>query len=208
MPGRAPRRSLHNGDALSPLSRFILDRLGRAVVLLDAEGAVVDANACAHKVLAGGHGIAARNGRLTFADAQFDGRFLRMLAHPPARTAGLRSIAASLRPADGGDPCRVVVTQAHDHGSERGVRYIVLLYTADGGRGIALDVLAELYGLTRAQADVARSLYEGYSVEETAEQLQLSPNTVRTHLKQIFTKCDVQSQRELLHTLATGPQVL
>ena len=38
--------------------------------------------------------------------------------------------------------------------------------------------------------------------------LDLSRNTVCTHLKQIFSRCEVRSQRELLHLLATGPQDL
>ena len=59
-----------------------------------------------------------------------------------------------------------------------------------------------------AQADVARSLFAGHSVEETARLLGLSPNTVRTHLKQVFTKCEVNSQAELMHLLALGPQDL
>jgi len=55
---------------------------------------------------------------------------------------------------------------------------------------------------------VARSLFAGRSVEETAKELDLSLNTVRTHLKQIFTKCEVNSQAELLHLLAMGPHDL
>ncbi|MBK7904175.1 MAG: hypothetical protein IPJ97_15460 [Proteobacteria bacterium] len=39
-----------------------------------------------------------------------------------------------------------------------------------------------------------------------AARLGLSLNTVRTHLKQIFSKCEVQSQAELMLTLALGPQ--
>jgi DNA-binding CsgD family transcriptional regulator len=31
---------------------------------------------------------------------------------------------------------------------------------------------------------------------------------VRTHLKHVFTKCEVQSQGELLHLLAMGPHEL
>jgi len=38
--------------------------------------------------------------------------------------------------------------------------------------------------------------------------LDLSRNAVRTHLKQIFSRCEVRSRRELLHLLATGPQDL
>jgi len=65
-----------------------------------------------------------------------------------------------------------------------------------------------VYGLTPAQAAVARSLFAGHSVEQTAQALDLSLNTVRTHLKQIFTKCEVNSQAELLHLLAMGPHEL
>jgi DNA-binding CsgD family transcriptional regulator len=55
---------------------------------------------------------------------------------------------------------------------------------------------------------VARRLFAGRSVEQTAAALRLSPNTVRTHLKQIFTKCEVQSQAELMHLLTQGPRSL
>jgi DNA-binding CsgD family transcriptional regulator len=79
---------------------------------------------------------------------------------------------------------------------------------ADEQRDISTDVLRELYALTPAQAQVARSLFAGRSVEESAAALNLSLNTVRTHLKQIFTRCEVQSQAELLHLLAQGPQHL
>ena len=88
------------------------------------------------------------------------------------------------------------------------MKFVALIYAPEEQREISVDVLGQLYGLTRAQADVARKLYAGYSVEETADALDLSLNTVRTHLKQIFSKCEVQSQAELLHTLAVGPHSL
>ncbi len=91
-------------------------------------------------------------------------------------------------------------------GEAQDVAFLALIYAPAEQRDITTEVLLEIYGLTRAQADVARQLYAGLSVEETAARLQLSLNTVRTHLKQIFSKCEVQSQAELLHALALGPQ--
>jgi DNA-binding CsgD family transcriptional regulator len=209
MPGKVPRGSLPFGghaQGISSLGRFIFDKLDRGVALLDANGAVVDANTLAAKVLGGGQGVSVRNGRLAFDDATLDERFVRLLASSRG-IAGGRPIAVSLGRSRG-LPCRVVIVPATPHGSGRGVRFVALIYSADASRGIATEVLAELYGLTRAQANVARCLYAGHSVEETAALLELSPNTVRTHLKQIFAKCEVQSQAELLHMLATGPQHL
>ena len=84
----------------------------------------------------------------------------------------------------------------------------MLLYAPNVLQGISIDVLRQVYALTPAQAAVARSLFAGNSVEQTAQALDLSLNTVRTHLKQIFSKCEVQSQAELLHTLAVGPHSL
>jgi DNA-binding CsgD family transcriptional regulator len=73
---------------------------------------------------------------------------------------------------------------------------------------LAARVLHQVYNLTESQAEVARSLYAGRSVEDTALALNLSLNTIRTHLKHIFTKCEVSSQAELLHMLALGPYTL
>ena len=91
---------------------------------------------------------------------------------------------------------------------EREVAFVAVIYAPNEQREISLAVLRDLYGLTLAQARVARSLFAGRSAERTAAALDLSLNTVRTHLKQIFTRCEVPSQAELLHLLAQGPQRL
>jgi DNA-binding CsgD family transcriptional regulator len=105
-------------------------------------------------------------------------------------------------------PYRVLVSPVPPDVDERGISFIVLIFGPREWRDISTDALVEVYGLTRAQAEVARSLFNGQGVEETAAALGVSRNTVRTHLKHIFSRCDVKSQRELLHLLATGPQEL
>jgi DNA-binding CsgD family transcriptional regulator len=217
MPGKVPRGSLPHSTVatgLTPLARAILDKLDRGVVLLDIEGRVVDSNAIARRVLESGNGIMVRNDRLSFADGAIDGRFDRLLksrGKTDSKTGGktngkLRVIAATVR-RPGAASCRILVTPVTTPDGETQVTaFLALIYAPAEQRDITAEVLLEIYGLTRAQADVARQLYAGLSVEETAGRLQLSLNTVRTHLKQIFSKCEVQSQAELLHTLALGPQ--
>lgn len=190
---------------MSPLGRFILDKLDRGVVLLDADGGILDANSVAQKILVSCPSFTVRQGRLSFSDPDFDARFEHLLGHRPRSGANGRSIAVRLK-CTCPPVCRVVVAPA-DPRVSNGVRYVMLIY-AQGPRGVSAEVLTELYGLTRAQSDVARKLYDGCTAEEAAEQLRLSLNTVRSHLKQIFSRCEVQSQAELLHLLATGPQAL
>jgi DNA-binding CsgD family transcriptional regulator len=129
----------------------------------------------------------------------------------PVRNSGAvdRIVALAARVSrSNGASYRVVVTPVPRDADERDVAFVALIYAPDEQRDISTDVLRELYALTPAQAQVARSLFAGRSVEESAAALNLSLNTVRTHLKQIFTRCEVQSQAELLHLLAQGPQHL
>jgi DNA-binding CsgD family transcriptional regulator len=192
-------------DIFSSLGRLIVDRLDRGVVLLDEKRGVQDANTLARRLLADGNGVAVRAGRFFFIDPALDGRFSRLIEGYRKGTPGAaRAIAAVVRH-NQSPPYRVVVEPVPRDTDERHVAFVIIFYGPLAWRGISVDVLVQLYGLTPAQADVARSLFTGQSVEETAAALGLSLNTVRTHLKSIFTRCNVQSQRELLHLLATGP---
>lgn len=209
VPGKVPRGSLPRTELpgfFSPLGRAVLEKIDRGVVLLDATGGVLDANSIARHVIESGNGLLLRNGRFAFVDAALDARFERLLVAAAKGDGQPRVVAASVK-RPGSATCRVLVSPiVIESGRPPAAAYIVVIYAPAEQRAIAAEVLLEIYGLTRAQADVARQLYAGRSVEETAIALKLSLNTVRTHLKQIFSKCEVQSQAELLHTLALGPQ--
>jgi DNA-binding CsgD family transcriptional regulator len=208
LPGKASRGSLHCNalPGFSPLGRAILEKIDRGIVLLDIAGAVVDANSIGRQVIENGNGVFVRSGRFSFADAAVDARFERLLKSSGKADGAPRVVAASVKRA-GSATCRVLVSPLLVEAGDTGpAAYIAVIYAPSEQREIAAEVLLEIYGLTRAQADVARHLYAGLSVEETATELKLSLNTVRTHLKQIFSKCEVQSQAELLHALALGPQ--
>lgn len=210
VPGKVSRGPFHfvQAGGFSGLGRVILDKLDRGVVLLDARGRVLDANSLAVRVLEAGDGMTLRSGRFVFADAALDARLSRLLERR-GPGAGDRTMALAARVRRSGRASyRVVVTPVPRDVDERDVAFVALIYAPDEQRDISTEVLRELYALTPAQAQVARSLFAGRSVEESAAALKLSLNTVRTHLKQIFTRCEVQSQAELLHLLAQGPQHL
>lgn len=203
MPRTVPRGPVHGlqGGVFTALGRMILDRLDRGVVLLDARGRIVDANSHAQHVIRNCSGIRIRDRRLSFTDAALEARLQAALADG---RAGAAVLAARVR-CRGSEPYRVVIRAVPDDADERNVAFFVLLYAPNGLQGISTEVLRQVYGLTPAQAAVARSLFAGRSVEKTAQLLGLSLNTVRTHLKAIFTRCEVNSQAELLHMLALGP---
>lgn len=199
---------LPQGKVFTALGRTILDRLDRGVVLLDAQGRIVDANTPALHVIRNCNGIRLRAGRLAFTDPELDDRMQQAITGSGSAQRSGRAVLAARVRCKGGDPYRIVVRPVPPNADERKVAFFALLYAPNGLHGISVEVLRQVYGLTPAQSAVASSLFAGRSVEETAHELDLSLNTVRTHLKQIFTKCEVNSQAELLHLLAMGPHDL
>ena len=82
-----------------------------------------------------------------------------------------------------------------------------LLFIGDPERPVDIDPrrLIRLYGLSRAESRVAVLLGQGQRLEQIAEALGLTYETVRKHLKQIFIKTGTDRQAELVRTLVTGP---
>ncbi len=59
-------------------------------------------------------------------------------------------------------------------------------------------VLARLYGLTEAEARLLQALILGKKLETFADEVGVSMNTVRSHLKQVFRKTGTNRQPELV----------
>ncbi len=66
--------------------------------------------------------------------------------------------------------------------------------------------LAETYGLTNRQQDVARCLLDGLSTRETATNLGISPNTARRHCEAVLNRTGA-SRRGELNRLARSPNL-
>jgi DNA-binding CsgD family transcriptional regulator len=61
----------------------------------------------------------------------------------------------------------------------------------------------DAYGLTQAEARVALAASSGASIPETATRLNISPNTVKTHLQRVFAKTGANRQAELARLIAS-----
>ena len=84
---------------------------------------------------------------------------------------------------------------------------IASMYFSDPERTypVEADKLAEIYGLTKAESQVAISMANGLSPTEVAEINDVAISTIRSQLKAIYNKVGVKSQAELVKTLLTGP---
>ncbi len=63
---------------------------------------------------------------------------------------------------------------------------------------VSAELLAQRWGLTPREADVALLLAEGRTMSYAADRLGLAENTVRSYTKQVYEKAGVHSKQELI----------
>jgi DNA-binding CsgD family transcriptional regulator len=67
-----------------------------------------------------------------------------------------------------------------------------------GGRASPVTEGEQTLGLTPRELDVFRLLLEGYTLQETANQLGVKYSTANTHMTAIYKKLGVNSRAELI----------
>jgi DNA-binding CsgD family transcriptional regulator len=72
---------------------------------------------------------------------------------------------------------------------------------------VSTDVLMQAYKLTRKEAMLAAKLFEGKSLEQAAQELAITYETARTHLRRIFSKTGTSRQAELILLIARHPMM-
>lgn len=67
-----------------------------------------------------------------------------------------------------------------------------------GRWGRAVQSMAYDHALSDRERDVLKLLLKGYTKNRVAEELCISYNTVRSHVRNIYVKCDAHNQQELI----------
>ena len=197
---RAERRELELTEAL--------DRLRMGAVLLDTRGRILLANRAARQI-----------------EAQRDGLYLDaggIRGATPTVTSRVReAVAAALEPVCLIDSRSGVVRMPRPSG-RRAYRFLVaplsrhkgspilgeseavaIAFLSDPDRSIDArpELVEELLGVTPAEARVTLELAHGATTAEVASALGIQVNTVRAHLKSVFSKTGTRSQPQLLERL-------
>jgi DNA-binding CsgD family transcriptional regulator len=76
-----------------------------------------------------------------------------------------------------------------------------LQFDLDGIVDRKLSTAQSVFGLSDGQINVARHVSRGQGLKDIAEELEISVNTVRTHLSRIYEKTGVNSQTALVRLL-------
>ncbi len=202
-----PRREA--APLLAQLER-VLDRLAEGTVVIDGAAQLLHANRRARELLALVRDMREPSGLLSFADARTQRTFQQALGRDAADEDGPAAARGFLvRDRHGATVARAWLEplQRRGNGDDAPARFLVTLHHLPKDAQVAAETLESLYGLTPCEARVAAHVVAAASVQELSEQLGLSRNTVKTHLRRAFRKCEVGSLAQLAALVATGPRL-
>jgi DNA-binding CsgD family transcriptional regulator len=180
------------------------------VILLDSQAHIAGHNRTAAEVLEDRDGlILERDGSLGAIQPSTGAALARLIGHALQISLGTgRELAGALTipRTSGRRPYSIQVVPVR---SPREARIADLPYACvfvvdpEKELDLAKRKLSTIFGLTGAEATLAVHLSRGKSLAAAAAEMGVSMNTIRTHLKRIFSKTDTNRQGELVALLNT-----
>ena len=200
MHGVLARLSAESGALLE-----CLDRLARGFVLLDACGKVLRANRAAERIANQRDGLSLSSQGLRCNESSQSAALQKMI-HDAALTARGKSQSSggtllisrpSLR--------RPYIAAVSPHRSSAAGTAAVLLIDPEESPEPSAEIAARLFGFTRSETRLALLLAQGIRLEDAAQQLSTTMNTVRTHTQRMLAKAGVRRQTDLVLLLNKIP---
>ncbi len=192
-----------------------IDRLLVGTAVLDETGKVMRSNQAAQRLLAAGDGLECRQERLHAYTAQ-DNRQLQkavqtvLLHRQQGRDESVEVLTLS-RPT-GEVPLNVllrpIALNYEGQGNARRPAVVVFIRDPNDSPQASQHLLRSLFQLTRTETEVAMLMMDGLTLDESAERLCVSRNTVRAHLRGVFAKTGATRQAQLVKTLLNSAAAL
>lgn len=206
----AGSEALQSAKTVQSAAVTALHGIAIGVALIRTDGGVLYANPAATAVINNGDILSLNNGALALGQPGRRGRFRELLTRLAGMVrAGEQVVPRALavpRPSRQ-RPVSVLVWPMPNAGDAGPDEPIAIVFIGDPENPGQIDAmrLCDLYGLSRAEARVAALLAQGNRLDETAQILGVAYETVRKHLKQIFSKTGTDRQAELVRMLVGGP---
>ncbi len=101
--------------------------------------------------------------------------------------------------------CEVTrIFESDDHGSGA---VLALMRPVGSDSAVRVDAFASSYGLSPREQEVVGLLVQGQTTVAMADQLGISPHTVRDHLKHLYRKTETGSRSELLGLISRASHI-
>jgi DNA-binding NarL/FixJ family response regulator len=188
-----------------------LDSLNRGMIMTNAKAQILSMNHSAEALIAEKDGLTVRSSVLT-TSRPADTSALHELIRQACQGNGHSAVGVMSLPRPSFKKAFLVRVQALTTDSPRNgdQQPVAGIFISDPEQHARVDqeALRRLYGFTRSEAAVVSLLVQGKSLEDAADELCVSFNTVRTHLQRIFQKTETNRQGQLLSLLLNGPAAI
>lgn len=188
------------------MSLHVFDQLSVGVVLLDHSARIVFANDAAQSLSQDGSPLRL-HAHVTSHCAEHARRLGDLIR---SALAGTATRTMSLPAAGGGRLLMIMVSPVHGADMSRldvrrlqAAAAMMLICDPDRPSHIPAGWITEAYGLTVAEVRVALAIAAGTTIPNTARRLNVSANTVKTHLRHVYDKTGTNSQAALSRLMAT-----
>lgn len=200
--GRVLEHRTARADALTDM----IDAVRAGMVLVDADGRIVHANAAALSMIAEGNVLADANGRLIATDPDAAQALSALFARTGEGAASIGDSGVAL-PLTGRDGARYAatllpLTSGDRRGSSLAAVAMLFIQRAELSAPAAPELIARAYALTPSELRVLLAIVEVGGPAEVAESIGVAESTVRFHLKRLFDKTGAHRQADLVKLVA------
>ncbi|MDQ7989551.1 MAG: helix-turn-helix transcriptional regulator [Candidatus Dactylopiibacterium sp.] len=186
-----------------------LDVLAMPTFLFDERGRLVHHNLAAARLLEEGV-LSLHDGHLRTGETASTRRLGFEIANAVRASRGEAGVAArdtALRIARGQRlPLMLMVAPLPLGATARGCgAALVFAFDPDSTPGVTVERVRQLFGLSRAESELAVGLCSGHTLDDIARARGTSIHTIKSQLKNVFAKTGTRRQSELVSLLFASP---
>ena len=202
------QRFMERSASERPLA-MVLDAMTTPTFIINMRGDVNYANQSAQRFIEEHHWLSIEHKVLTSSNSDLRKQMLVNFIHKSSHNFSREDDNGSVIHAEVDGERAAFCMQPINSGDDEHGGVLMFIHqhkqTIDEGK---VPIVAELFHLTPAEAQVAVLLAQGLNVDAIAEFTGRQANTVRSQLKSTFTKTGVHSQSQLVSMLLSSPAFL
>jgi CheY-like chemotaxis protein/DNA-binding CsgD family transcriptional regulator len=179
----------------------MLNRLSTGLILINENLKNYFTNEQADKFLKGNFGLSLQDGFLNCDQPELTAKLQKLVLDATPKTL-------TLTHEDYDKPLHLLVSPLGSYNQNYGQNLattILFIFENMGDTKDVESILHDLYNLSPSEAKVAAKLMQKPNLEEVADDLGITYNTARTHLKRIYQKTGTNRLPSLIHLFITGP---
>ncbi len=204
---------LASSDALARAGAAIINRLPQGIIVVDAAGRAGFVNSAAEAIIAENDGLTIRDGVLRAGRRQEAEQLRRLIAEAAGlsakdgrsgvqKTGAMQISRLSMRQKL---PLVVAPMRFGEVSARDPLAVSITISDPERPPETAADTLGRLYGFTAAEAKLAVLLLRGCSPQTAATELDVSINTVRTHIRHLLLKTETERLTDFVRRVMSGP---